>query len=167
MPDRNSIVIGCIVMPPAHGKSHLHGFIPNVLEADSVFNCKGTTELAILQRRAKETDDWLEYDIKWMDQVLTRLPQAPCILLVPSPSIAVIIRAPILGRLQLEDYPWQLNLNSRAKVVADVEYSRQSGDDVLKFHSNGAISITVKQLAHYALFEYYVALTIDEAQRRI
>jgi hypothetical protein len=141
--------LGFVVLPPGHGKSHHHGMLPGLIEADTVFNCKGTPALAALRKVAKETGNWETYDFLWANMIANRLTQHRWVIMVPSKSIGELLNGVYLGSGQLSDPQWEQNLRSRQKGLGAYEYCRLTDSDVEKFNSNDALSnwlLTVSML---------------------
>jgi len=108
--------IGYVVMPPAHGKSHLHLRFPWLVEADGLCPCRGTTSLNHLRTRAKESGDWSEYDREWARETLLRLAHTNhrIVVLIPAPSVGSALGGVHLHSARLTLPAWESNLRSRS-----------------------------------------------------
>lgn len=132
--------IGYLVIPPGCGKSHHHLKIPGLLEADGIFDCKGTPELKRLRAIAKETGDWTNYDAAWSVELLKRLPIGKCLIMVPHESIGQLIGGEYLGSAKLEEQQWALNLKCRGKRLEDYAYTATQIQHFRSFPSNDMMS---------------------------
>lgn len=128
--------VGYVVMPPGHGKSYYHVRIQDLIEADSLYNCRGDESLKDLRLIARTTGEWAEYDDAWASRLVPLIPLRCCIILVPSATVGDAIGATHLGSVQLSDSQWATNLENRGKTVADYAYARLSGPGVAMFHTN-------------------------------
>lgn len=108
------------VLPPGHGKSFLHAKYTYFFEADSIFNCKGSSELVRLRSVAKYTGNWREYDEHWMDLVKSHLERLilptvkePICILVPADSVGLMVSPICIFRGVLGAKQWSVNLRNR------------------------------------------------------
>jgi len=108
-----------IVLPPGHGKSYHHLWIPYLYEADSILNCRATSYLAELRELAKYTGDWGPYDNEWTDQIRKHLPEAPYIIMVPDDSVGQKIAKECIFRGVLAHDAWSKNLEHRKGSVRE------------------------------------------------
>lgn len=105
--------IGFIVLPPGHGKSHLHSPTRHIFEADSLVPYNSSTKLQELRKAAKISGNWSEYDAEWTSCLAAKLPKTRCILLVPSQSVGKAAHWTDLGGAVLTLTQWSLNLQNR------------------------------------------------------
>jgi len=111
--EASGIRIACIVLPPGHGKSFNHGKLPGLLEADKVFDCKGSERLCVLRTQAKLDGKWGDYNREWAVEIVLRLPPDRCVVMVPSFEVAKEISCLCLGALALKEEVWARNLAGR------------------------------------------------------
>jgi len=128
--------IAHIVMPPGHGKSHHHNKIPDLVEADTIYNYRGDAELSSLRTIARETGNWVKYDRQWADRILSRLIGNFWIVMVPSDIVGQLLGSTLLTKVQLTEHQWSENLKKRGKSTNDYDYAKLTGPDVHFFNTN-------------------------------
>lgn len=104
---------GFIVLPPGHGKSHMHSVADGIIEADTIVPCKLTYELRELRKAAKETGDWDKYDDLWTTLINNRIKDMDCVILVPANNVGVRAKWTGLGGAELCKEVWDKNLQTR------------------------------------------------------
>jgi len=135
-----------IVMPPGHGKSHYHNRMPGLVEADTIYNYRGDTELSFLRTVARRTENWEEYDRQWANRILSKLSGNFWIIMVPSDTVGQLLGGTLLTKIQLTDHQWNENLKKRGKSVQDYEYARLTGSDVHIFNTNIEIESHIQDI---------------------
>jgi hypothetical protein len=143
----HSLELFCIVMPPAHGKSYFHNCALHLLESDKIYDCRGDPILAGLRLSARADGNWSAYDIAWAERIRSRLSIGKYVLMVPSIGNCLALHGNLVARVQLDDSEWTKNLESRGKKVADYEYSRQKGDDVIRFNNRDKLGEWLSDIA--------------------
>jgi hypothetical protein len=138
--DKTSGKLAYIVMPPGHGKSFLHAEIYGLVEADSIYDCRGDEALADARSIARHTGVWARYDKKWSERLTVRLTGHRWVIMVPSKTIGEIMGGTHLGTLQLADDQWNKNLKTRGKTCSDYGYARCTDPDTRFFEDN--VSLT-------------------------
>jgi hypothetical protein len=108
-----------IVMPPGHGKSHLHQMLPYLFEADGLVDCKATESLRVERKLAKTTGEWGVYNTLWCSALMQALPDGPTVLLVPERNIGDIIGGIYLGSHALHFKAWAANLEGRKGSIKE------------------------------------------------
>jgi hypothetical protein len=139
--------IGYIIMPPGHGKSHHHCRLPGLIEADSIFNCKGTSELKELRSEAKRTNDWRVYDHHWVSELYKGLGSTRYVVMVPVKNVGEEMNATYLGSLRLIDKQWNKNLRKRGKAVKDYLYCLNNDDEYELCRTNDELEATLLGIA--------------------
>jgi len=135
--------VAYVVMPPGHGKSYMHTRIPRLVEADSIFDCRGDETLEKLRKEARATGNWSRYDSEWANRIAVRLTEHRWILMVPANSVGQIVGEKCLGQFQLTNDAWDANVACRGKSNLDYEYARLRSPQVQYFQSNNDLSETV------------------------
>jgi hypothetical protein len=108
-----------VVLPPGHGKSHLHQKIEGLYEADTLVNCKATQELADLRKTAKETNGWHDYDHAWVKEIKKVLPDDLRIIMVPADTVGRLVTGYRLFSGVLKEEAWTKNLKNRKGSVEE------------------------------------------------
>jgi len=129
-------MIGFLVLPPGHGKSYHHSSIPGLIEADTMYDCRGDDELKELRLRARITSDWSNYDEAWANRLKSIVKDDNWVIMVPNRAIGDRLNGTCLGIGQLSNDQWDVNLKKRGKTSKDYEYGRQIGLDVTTFETN-------------------------------
>lgn len=129
-------MIGFLVLPPGHGKSYHHSSIPGLVEADTIYDCRGDDELKELRLRARITSDWSNYDEAWASRIKVIIGDNNWVIMVPNRAIGDKLNGTCLGIGQLSNNQWDINLKKRGKTSRDYEYSRQIGPEVVTFETN-------------------------------
>ncbi|QHD64781.1 putative nucleocapsid [Plasmopara viticola lesion associated mymonavirus 1] len=106
---------GFIVLPPGHGKSMLHSPIDGIIEADTIVPCKSTDTLVALRAEARATGNWKAYDAEWVRLIKLKLPNYPCVILVPTFAVGNAGDWSDLGGAVLEMNQWIANLANRGE----------------------------------------------------
>lgn len=114
--------IGYIVLPPGHGKSFHHNSIVGLVEADSIYDCRGDAELSKLRSIARKMDDWHNYDVAWASRISARLTLHRWVVMVPNESIGRLMGGTYMGSAVLERDQWTTNLERRGKTPDDYSY---------------------------------------------
>lgn len=132
--------LGCIIMPPGHGKTYLQSRIEGFYEADTVYDCRGDDALKAMRSKARKSGDWSEYDKEWSTRLSVRLPYDRCVLMIPNEGIAKELGAALLAKVQLSDEQWAENLIPREKSIRHYGYSRLSGDGITSLETNKQVT---------------------------
>jgi hypothetical protein len=131
--------IGFVIMPPGCGKSHYHTKIPGLIEADSVYDCRGNPFLHNLRNKARETGNWKEYDKAWANEIKLRLTGHLWVIMVPSMSVGIALGAQHLSCLTLDENVWNKNLEVRGKTSDDYQYALNDLGGGLRCPSNESL----------------------------
>jgi len=121
--------VAFVVVPPGHGKSFLHGGFPGLVEADSVINNKGNSELTSLRIEARRSGMWDTYDKHWSACIQSRLTRAPWVVMVPAYAVGAAAGWTYLGGAALDKLVWEQNLRGRKGSVAKYQ---GTWDDAVK-----------------------------------
>jgi hypothetical protein len=121
--------IAYIVLPPGHGKSFWHLYVPGLLEADSVFPCRATQILSDLRTQAKKSGEWDQYDEEWSNQLKTRIEKGEerAVVMVPSWKVGEKAGWTDLGTLLLTKEVWAKNFDLRKDTHEKHEECWQEG----------------------------------------
>lgn len=113
-----------VVLPPGHGKSHLHQLYPYLYEADTLVNCKATDALKTLRKDAKMSGEWEIYDKEWVAELEKVMPVGPVVIMVPSHSVGLLLKAEFIfaGVLALDQ--WARNLENRKGSIEEYAWCR-------------------------------------------
>jgi hypothetical protein len=116
-----SFNIGYIVLPPGHGKSHLHNPSERIYEADTSIPCKSTPELKKLRTLAKISGDWSDYDKLWTALLNRQLcyDRRKIVVLVPSTAVGETAGWRYLGRGLFHPDLWEKNFQDRSDSAWD------------------------------------------------
>jgi len=135
-----------IVMPPGHGKSYNHLSVPGLIEADTVYNCKGDSELQLLRKTAKSSAEWDEYDTQWAQRLLNAIPGGRWVVMVPSQDVGEKLGAVCLGNARLCREVWAENLESRGKIPEDYNWGTARDEDCTMFTSNNDLQMWLRAI---------------------
>jgi len=138
--------IAYLVLPPGHGKSWRHNSTLGLIEADSIFDCRGDKELKLLRSAARKSNNWGKYDKEWSIRILARLTPHKWIVMVPACAIGELLSPVCLGVFQLDPVEWDENLTHRGKTHVHYEYTRETQVEPTQVKDNKELDEIIKDV---------------------
>jgi hypothetical protein len=123
----------CIVLPAAHGKTHMNG-LAGLKDASGIYHTRGDILLDRLRDQAWYSGDWREYDAAWSSRLIQRCNPLDIIML-PTESVAIAGGFRILGKYVLTKDIWAQCIAERGG-----ENTGRLLDAVARFNDDGSWS---------------------------
>ncbi len=143
-------MVRAIVLPPGHGKSFMTGLgLPTSLrEADKIYDCKETEELALLRLSAKRHADWRLYDNLLCHELHIRTEETD-IIMIATDTLAIRLGIEIIGYFPLTLETWCENMAERCRPISKhinvyVDCFKKSGG---KTYTRESLYDTIRALA--------------------